>query len=235
MHAEPADQGHLRARAGKSAAGGQRASGHAARGHGRHRCALSRTRVRVPRDRPQVRNGLLPRVPRRAGGQHRRGHRARACRGQGLRGGGAVGVVADADWVLEAFVDRLYGDGRVTAKPVAVLSITYFLRRADSGTAAAGLVEDIRTPGAVRSRPARARMSARSTARSARSWRNSRATSRRCRCLPGKRASPTPGGLRRPGRIQNNGGHPAPRSAAGDAVSPVSRSASRIHPPPMFL
>jgi cholesterol transport system auxiliary component len=44
------------------------------------------------------------------------------------------GVVSDADWVLEAFVDRLYGDGRVKAKPVAVLSITYFLRRADSDT-----------------------------------------------------------------------------------------------------
>jgi len=41
-----------------------------------------------------------------------------------------TGVTADPDWVLEAFVDALYGDARDLTKPVAVLSITYFLRPA---------------------------------------------------------------------------------------------------------
>ena len=42
------------------------------------------------------------------------------------------GVLADADWVLESFVNALYGDIRDKAKPAVVLSITYFLRRGDS-------------------------------------------------------------------------------------------------------
>jgi hypothetical protein len=42
-----------------------------------------------------------------------------------------AGVPADADWVLEAFVDALYGDARQAGKPYAVLSITYYLRRND--------------------------------------------------------------------------------------------------------
>ena len=40
-----------------------------------------------------------------------------------------AGVVTEADWVLEAFVDGLYGDAREAGKPYAVMSITYFLRR----------------------------------------------------------------------------------------------------------
>lgn len=47
----------------------------------------------------------------------------------------APGVVGDADWVLEGFVNALYGDARDVGKPSAVLSITYFLRRADSDAA----------------------------------------------------------------------------------------------------
>jgi cholesterol transport system auxiliary component len=39
------------------------------------------------------------------------------------------GVIADPDWVLEGFVDALYGDARDTARPQAVLTITFFLRR----------------------------------------------------------------------------------------------------------
>lgn len=37
-------------------------------------------------------------------------------------------VIVDADWVLDGFVDTLYGDGRVAGKPNAVLRITWFLR-----------------------------------------------------------------------------------------------------------
>ncbi len=44
-----------------------------------------------------------------------------------------AGVAADPAWVLDGFVDALYGDARDTAKPAAVLSITYFLRRGDAG------------------------------------------------------------------------------------------------------
>jgi uncharacterized lipoprotein YmbA len=41
-------------------------------------------------------------------------------------------VTIDPDWTLDAFVDALYGDARNTDKPVAVLTITYFLRK-DAG------------------------------------------------------------------------------------------------------
>ena len=40
------------------------------------------------------------------------------------------GVVVDPDWLLDGFVDALYGDARNVDKPIAVLTITYFLRRA---------------------------------------------------------------------------------------------------------
>jgi uncharacterized lipoprotein YmbA len=38
-------------------------------------------------------------------------------------------VTLDPDWILDGFVNSLYGDGRNMDKPVAVLTITYFLRR----------------------------------------------------------------------------------------------------------
>lgn len=38
-------------------------------------------------------------------------------------------VTLDPDWILDGFVDSMYGDGRQMDKPSAVLSITYFLRR----------------------------------------------------------------------------------------------------------
>ncbi|MEO8752534.1 MAG: ABC-type transport auxiliary lipoprotein family protein [Casimicrobiaceae bacterium] len=41
------------------------------------------------------------------------------------------GVIVDPDWALEGFVDALYGDARNVDKPTAVLTITYFLRRAN--------------------------------------------------------------------------------------------------------
>lgn len=40
------------------------------------------------------------------------------------------GVVVDPDWLLDGFVDALYGDARSVDKPIAVLTVTYFLRRA---------------------------------------------------------------------------------------------------------
>ena len=42
-----------------------------------------------------------------------------------------AGVSPDSDWVLDLFVDALYGDARTPDKPAAVLNITYFLRRAN--------------------------------------------------------------------------------------------------------
>jgi cholesterol transport system auxiliary component len=38
-------------------------------------------------------------------------------------------VTIDPDWILDGFVDALYGDARVSGKPTAVLRVTYFLRR----------------------------------------------------------------------------------------------------------
>ena len=38
-------------------------------------------------------------------------------------------VTIDPDWVLDAFVDALYGDGRNMSKPEAVFAVTFFLRR----------------------------------------------------------------------------------------------------------
>ena len=38
-------------------------------------------------------------------------------------------VTIDPDWTLDAFVDSLYGDARNADKPVAVLAITFFLRK----------------------------------------------------------------------------------------------------------
>ena len=40
------------------------------------------------------------------------------------------GVIVDPDYLLDGFVDALYGDARSAGKPFAVLTITYFLRRA---------------------------------------------------------------------------------------------------------
>jgi cholesterol transport system auxiliary component len=42
-----------------------------------------------------------------------------------------AGIVSDSDWVLEAFVDGLYGDARQAGKPIAVMSVTFYLRRND--------------------------------------------------------------------------------------------------------
>jgi len=45
------------------------------------------------------------------------------------------GVAVESTWVLDGFVDAVYGDGRVQGKPNAVLRITWFLRphSGDSG------------------------------------------------------------------------------------------------------
>lgn len=37
-------------------------------------------------------------------------------------------VTVDPDWLLDGFVESLYGDGRNMDKPLAVLTISYFLR-----------------------------------------------------------------------------------------------------------
>ena len=43
-----------------------------------------------------------------------------------------AGIVSDADWALEGFVDALYGDARQAGKPYAVIAITFFLRNNES-------------------------------------------------------------------------------------------------------
>ena len=45
-----------------------------------------------------------------------------------------LAVPTDSDWLLEGFVGSIYGDARVTAQPVAVLQITYYLSKATSGS-----------------------------------------------------------------------------------------------------
>ena len=45
-----------------------------------------------------------------------------------------LAVPTDSDWLLEGFVGSIYGDARVTAQPVAVLQITYYLSKAASGS-----------------------------------------------------------------------------------------------------
>lgn len=58
------------------------------------------------------------------------------------------GVLADADWVLEGFVNALYGDLRDKEKPAVVLSVTYFLRRGegDAGVPVWSKTYDRRVP-----------------------------------------------------------------------------------------
>ena len=45
-----------------------------------------------------------------------------------------MAVPTESDWLLEGFVGSIYGDARVSAQPVAVLQITYYLSKASSGT-----------------------------------------------------------------------------------------------------
>lgn len=42
-----------------------------------------------------------------------------------------AGTALEPDWVLDVFVESLYGDGRAMDKPSAVLSMTFFLRKGD--------------------------------------------------------------------------------------------------------
>lgn len=42
------------------------------------------------------------------------------------------GTAADADWILDGFVSALYADGRDRNNPAAVLTITFYLTRADA-------------------------------------------------------------------------------------------------------
>jgi ABC-type uncharacterized transport system auxiliary subunit len=42
-----------------------------------------------------------------------------------------AGTALEPDWVLDVFVESLYGDGRTMDNPSAVLSITFFLRKGD--------------------------------------------------------------------------------------------------------
>jgi uncharacterized lipoprotein YmbA len=44
------------------------------------------------------------------------------------------GAPSDADYVLDGFVEALYGDVREPAKPTVQLAITYYLSRADSAS-----------------------------------------------------------------------------------------------------
>jgi ABC-type uncharacterized transport system auxiliary subunit len=42
------------------------------------------------------------------------------------------GTAADADWILDGFVSALYADGRDRGNPAAVLTVTFYLTRADA-------------------------------------------------------------------------------------------------------
>jgi uncharacterized lipoprotein YmbA len=66
------------------------------------------------------------------------------------------GVLADADWLLDGFVNALYGDLRDKQKPAVVLSITYFLRRgnSDAGVPVWSRTYEQRVPFATGSAPA---------------------------------------------------------------------------------
>jgi len=46
---------------------------------------------------------------------------------------GGSGAAADADWVLDGFASALYADTRDAGKPVAALTITYYLTSATGG------------------------------------------------------------------------------------------------------
>ena len=46
----------------------------------------------------------------------------------------APGAPPDGDWVLDGFVDELYGDARTGAPPGAELAVSYYLSRADAAT-----------------------------------------------------------------------------------------------------
>jgi ABC-type uncharacterized transport system auxiliary subunit len=46
----------------------------------------------------------------------------------------APGAPADGDWVLDGFVDELYGDARSGTPPGAELAVSYYLSRGDAAT-----------------------------------------------------------------------------------------------------
>ncbi len=46
----------------------------------------------------------------------------------------APGAPPDGDWVLDGFVDELYGDARSGMPPGAELAVSYYLSRADAAT-----------------------------------------------------------------------------------------------------
>jgi len=46
----------------------------------------------------------------------------------------APGAPPDGDFVLDGFVDALYGDARKTGEPAAEIVVTYYLSRADAAT-----------------------------------------------------------------------------------------------------
>ena len=62
------------------------------------------------------------------------------------------GVIADPDWVLEGFVDALYGDARDAAKPQAVLTITYLPAPRVGRRRRSAVVAQVRAPAGVHGR-----------------------------------------------------------------------------------
>jgi len=56
------------------------------------------------------------------------------------------GTTADPDWTLDVFVGSLYGDGRAMDKPVAVLSMTFFLRKGEGSVPVWSMTYDKRVP-----------------------------------------------------------------------------------------